>query len=141
VTGLFLQEHDLLFRLIKLLTNIQLYYNIEGMIKTIENVLKDLADMQLNLQSDVARTWIAQKVEEALNAREQESEDIIAEVKELTKETTMDVDDVIAYAMESEGYTKGDSGYDMRTGKRDITFHTEDDQQFEVTFRRIWPDD
>jgi hypothetical protein len=29
----------------------------------------------------------------------------------------------------------------MRTGKRDITFHTEDDQQFEVTFRRIWPND
>ena len=43
--------------------------------------------------------------------------------------------------MKNNGYTKGDSGYDMRTGKRDITFHTEDDQQFEVTFRRIWPSD
>jgi hypothetical protein len=107
------------------------------MIKIIEKVLKDLADMQLNLQSDVARTWIAQKVEEALNAREQESEDIIAEVKELTKETTMDVDDVIAYAMESEGYTKGDSGYDLRTGKRDVTFHDDNDNAYEVTFRKL----
>ena len=30
------------------------------MIKIIEDVLKDLVGMQLNLESDVARTWIAQ---------------------------------------------------------------------------------
>ena len=36
------------------------------MIKIIENALRDLAGMQLNLESDVARTWIAQKVEKAI---------------------------------------------------------------------------
>ena len=135
MTGLFLQEHDLLFRLIKLLTNIQLYYNIEGMIKTIENVLKDLADMQLNLESDVARTWIAEKVAVAVK----EQQDINEVLTKIVPE--QNIDDVITTAMKNNGYTKGDSGYDMRTGKRDIIFHTEDDQQFEVTFRRIWPDE
>ena len=40
--------------------------------------------------------------------------------------------------MENNGYTKGDSGYEMETGKRDIIFHTKDGHKFEVTFRRIW---
>ena len=105
--------------------------------KIIEKVLKDLADMQLNLQSDVARTWIAQKVEEALNARRQESEDIIAEVKHRQRDTVMEIDDVIAYAMESEGYAKGDSGYDLRSGRRDVTYHDGNDNAYEVTFRKI----
>jgi hypothetical protein len=111
------------------------------MIKIIENALKDLAGMQLNIESDVARTWIAQKVEKAIVAKQKESDDIIAEVKAVNVNTNMNVDDVIVSAMEHEGYSKGDSGYDFRSGKRDITFHTEDDQQFEVTFRRIWPNE
>ena len=45
------------------------------------------------------------------------------------------------WRLQNNGYTKGDSGYEMGTGKRDITFHTADDQKFEVTFRRIWPND
>jgi hypothetical protein len=109
------------------------------MIKIIENALKDLAGMQLNIESDVARTWIAQKVEKAIVAKQKD--DIIAEVKAVNVNTNMNVDDVIVSAMEHEGYSKGDSGYDFRSGKRDITFHTEDDQQFEVTFRRIWPNE
>jgi hypothetical protein len=107
------------------------------MIKIIEKVLKGLADMQLNLQSDVARTWIAQKVAGALNARRQESDDIIAEAKELTKETATAVDDVIAYAMAAEGYAKGDSGYDFRSGKRDVQFHAPNGDTYEVVFRKL----
>ena len=118
-----------------MLTNIQLYYNIEGMIKTIENALKDLADMQLNLGSDVARTWIAEKVAVAIK----EQQDITKVLTQIVPE--QNIDDVITTAMQNNGYTKGDSGYDMRAGKRDITFHTADDHKFEVTFRRIWPDD
>ena len=107
------------------------------MIKIIEKVLKGLADMQLNLQSDVARTWIAQKVAEALIARKQESDDIIAEVEHHSRDTAMDVDDVIAYAMESEGYAKGDSGYDFRSGKRDVQFHAPNGDTYEVVFRKL----
>ena len=105
--------------------------------KIIEKVLEDLADMQLNLQSEVARTWIAQKVEEALIARNRESDDIVAEAKELTKETAMDVDDVIAHAMESEGYARGDSGYDFRSGTRDVQFHAPNGDTYEVVFRKL----
>ena len=105
------------------------------MIKIIENALKDLAGMQLNLESDVARTWIAEKVAAAIK----EQQNITKVLTQIVPE--QNIDDVITTAMKNNGYTKGDSGYDMRTGKRDITFHTEDDQQFEVTFRRIWPDD
>ena len=105
------------------------------MIKIIENVLKDLADMQLNLASDVARTWIAEKVATAIKEQQDITDDLTQIVPELN------IDDVIVTAMENNGYKKGDSGYDMRAGKRDITFHTADDQKFEVTFRRIWPND
>jgi len=49
----------------------------------------------------------------------------------------MNVDDVIVSAMENNGYTKGDSGYDFRSGKRDITFHTSNKEIYEVTFRQI----
>ena len=105
--------------------------------KIIEKALEDLADMQLNLQSDVARTWIAQKVEEALSAREQESEDIIAEVKHRQRDTVMEVDDVIVAAMQDEGYERGDSGYTFQTGERDIQFHAPNGDTYEVTFRKI----
>ena len=107
------------------------------MIKIIENALRDLAGMQLNLESDVARTWIAQKIEKAITERQQQSEDVLAEIAELNRNTTMGVDDVIVSAMETEGYIKGDSGYDFRSGKRDITFHAPNDDQYEVVFRKI----
>ena len=107
------------------------------MIKIIENVLKDLADMQLNLASDVARTWIAQRIEKALVTKQSESNDIIAEVKALGINTTMGVDDIIVSAMEHEGYIKGDSGYDIQRGVRDVTFHAPNNEQYEVTFRKI----
>ena len=107
------------------------------MIKIIENALRDLAGMQLNLESDVARTWIAQKVEKAITERQQQSEDVLAEIAELNRNTTMGVDDVIVSAMEHEGYIKGDSGYDFRSGKRDITFHAPNNEQYEVVFRKI----
>ena len=105
--------------------------------KIIEKVLEELSGMQLNLQSEVARSWVAQQVELALVAREQESEDIIAEVEHHQRNTVMEVDDVIAYAMESEGYAKGDSGYDLRSGKRDVQFHAPNGDTYEVTFRKI----
>ena len=107
------------------------------MIKIIENALKDLAGMQLNLESDVARTWIAEKVEKAIVAKQKESENIIAEVKAANVNTTMNIDDVIVSAMQSEGYTKGDSGYDFRSGKRDIIFHASNNEEYEVTFRQL----
>ena len=107
------------------------------MIKIIEDVLKDLAGMQLNLESDVARTWIAQKVEKAITERQQQSEDVLAEIAELNRNTTMEVDDVIVTAMETEGYIKGDSGYDIQRGIRDVTFHASNGDQYEVTFRKI----
>ena len=107
------------------------------MIKIIENALRDLAGMQLNLESDVARTWIAQKVEKAITERQQQSEDVLAEIAEINRNTTMGVDDIIVSAMETEGYVKGDSGYDFRSGKRDITFHAPNGEQYEVVFRKI----
>ena len=105
------------------------------MIKIIENALKDLAGMQLNLESDVARTWIAQRVEKALIEKQQQTDNIITEAKSV--DTNMSVDDVIVSAMENNGYSKGDSGYDFRSGKRDITFHASNEDQYEVTFRQI----
>ena len=107
------------------------------MIKIIENALKDLAGMQLNIESDVARTWIAEKVEKAIVAKQKESDDIIAEVKSLNINTNMNVDDIIVSAMEHEGYEKGDSGYDMRLGIRDVTFHASNNDAYEVTFRKL----
>ena len=107
------------------------------MIKIIENALRDLAGMQLNLESDVARTWIAQKVEKAITERQQQSEDVLAEIAEINRNTTMGVDDIIVSAMETEGYIKGDSGYDFRSGKRDITFHAPNGEQYEVVFRQL----
>ena len=50
----------------KLLTKHKLYYNIKGMIKIIENVLKEYSDMQLNLESKVAREFLAKKINSAL---------------------------------------------------------------------------
>jgi hypothetical protein len=105
--------------------------------KIIEKALEDLAGMQLNLQSEVARTWVAQRVESALAEREQKSEDIIAEVKAVNVNTTMNVDDVIVSAMEHEGYEKGDSGYDFRSGKRDVQFHAPNGDTYEVVFRKL----
>ena len=107
------------------------------MIKIIENVLKDLVGMQLNLESDVARTWIAQKVEKAIIERQQQSEDVLAEIAEFDRNKTMGVDDIIVSAMETEGYIKGDSGYDIQRGIRDVTFHASNGDQYEVTFRKI----
>ena len=107
------------------------------MIKTIEEALRNLAGMQLNLESDVARTWIAEKVATAIIKQQTETENIIAEVKDVDVNTTMNVDDVIVSAMENNGYTKGDSGYDFRSGKRDVTFHTSNKEIYEVTFRQI----
>ena len=46
----------------KMLTNTKLYYNIKGMIKIIENVLKEYSDMQLNLESKAARKFLAEKI-------------------------------------------------------------------------------
>jgi hypothetical protein len=110
------------------------------MIKIIENALKDLAGMQLNLESDIARTWIAEKVEKAITdnrkAIANETADYI--LKDINCNTTIAVDDVITTAMENNGYTKGDSGYDINNGKRNIIFHTKNGSKFEVTFRRIW---
>ncbi len=102
------------------------------MIKTIENVLEEYSDMQLNLSSGVARTWIAKKVAEAVAQHQEITKDLTQIVPELN------IDDCIVSAMENNGYTKGDSGYEMETGKRDIIFHTKDGHKFEVTFRRIW---
>ncbi len=101
------------------------------MIKTIENVLKDLADMQLNLGSDVARTWIAEKVAVAITEQQDMTEVLTQIVPELN------IDDVIVTAMKNNGYEKGDSGYDFQTGKRDITFHAPNNDEYEVTFRKI----
>lgn len=105
--------------------------------KIIEKALEDLADMQLNLQSEVARAWIAQRVETALAEQKQESDNTIAEVLHLNRNTTMGVDDVIVTAMTTEGYEKGDSGYDFRSGKRDIQFHAPNGDTYEVVFRQL----
>ena len=105
--------------------------------KIIEKALEDLAGMQLNLQSEVARTWVAQRVESALAEQEQESEDIIAEVKHRQRDTVMEVDDVIENAMLDEGYEKGDSGYTFQTGERDVQFHAPNGDTYEVVFRKL----
>ena len=42
------------------------------MIKIIENALRNLSDMQLNLESDVARTWIAEKVATAIKEQQKD---------------------------------------------------------------------
>ena len=97
--------------------------------------MKEFADKQINLQSESARTMIASKIADVVAQHQQIEKDLTQIVPELN------IDDVIVSAMENNGYTKGDSGYDMRTGKRDIMFHTKDDHKFEVTFRRIYPDD
>ena len=107
------------------------------MIEIIENVLKDLVGMQLNLESDVARTWIAQRIEKALVEKQKQSDDVLAEIAELNRNTTMGVDDIIVSAMETEGYIKGDSGYDIQRGIRDVMFHASNGDQYEVTFRKI----
>ena len=98
------------------------------MIKIIEKTMKEFADKQINLQSETARTMIASKIADAVAQHQQIEKDLTQIVPELN------IDDVIVSAMENNGYTKGDSGYDMRTGKRDIIFHTTDDHKFEVTF-------
>ena len=66
---------------IKCLTNIKLYYNIKGMIKIIENVLKEYSDMQLNLESKAAREFLAKKINSALLAeiRKQKSETFVTD--------------------------------------------------------------
>ena len=94
--------------------------------------MKEFADKQINLQSETARTMIATTIAKAVTQHQQIEKDLTQIVPELN------IDDVIVSAMENNGYTKGDSGYDMRTGKRDIIFHTKDDHKFEVTFRRLW---
>jgi hypothetical protein len=49
----------------------------------------------------------------------------------------MEVDDVIVNAMQDEGYEKGDSGYDFRSGKRDVQFHAPTGDTYEVVFRKL----
>jgi hypothetical protein len=107
------------------------------MIKIIEDALKNLSGMQLNLESNVARTWIAQKVEKAITEHQQQSENTIVDNAELNRNTTMEVDDVIVSAMKAQGYTKSDSGYNFRSGKRDITFIDSNNKKYEVTFRQL----
>jgi len=130
------------------------------MIEIIEKALKDLSGMQLNLESNIARTWIAEKVEKAITdnrkAIANETADYILEdincntiskastqYQQIKKDLTQivpeqNIDDVITTAMENNGYTKGDSGYDINNGTRDIIFHTKNGSKFEVTFRRLW---
>ena len=105
------------------------------MIKIIEKTIKEFADKQINLQSESARTMIATTIAKAVAQHQQIEKDLTQIVPELN------IDDVIVTAMQNNGYTKGDSGYDINNGKRNIMFHTKDDHKFEVTFRRIYPDD
>jgi|TARA_B110000495_G_C22661793_1_gene391661 hypothetical protein len=100
------------------------------MIKIIENALKNLAGMQLNLESDVARYWIAEKVAAAITEHQE-----IVNLTQIVPE--LNIDDVITTAMQNNGYAKGDSGYDMRLGIRDVTFHADNDDAYEVTFRKL----
>lgn len=102
------------------------------MIKIIEKTIKEFADKQINLQSESARTMIATTIAKAVAQHQQIEKDLTQIVPELN------IDDVIVTAMQNNGYTKGDSGYDINNGKRNIMFHTKDDHKFEVTFRRIW---
>ena len=94
--------------------------------------MKEFADKQINLQSETARTMIATTIAKAVTQHQQIEKDLTQIVPE------QNIDDVITTAMENNGYTKGDSGYDMRNGERDIIFHTKDGSKFEVTFRRLW---
>ena len=87
--------------------------------------------MQLNLESDVARTWIAEKVSNAIK----QHQDINDTLTQIVPE--QNIDDVIITAMKNNGYTKGDSGYDFQTGKRDIIFHAPNNEQYEVVFRQL----
>lgn len=94
--------------------------------------MKEFADKQINLQSETARTMIATTIAKAVTQHQQIEKDLTQIVPELN------IDDVIVSAMENNGYTKGDSGYDINNGTRDIIFHTKDGSKFEVTFRRLW---
>ena len=94
--------------------------------------MKEFADKQINLQSETARTMIATTIAKAVTQHQQIEKDLTQIVPELN------IDDVITTAMENNGYTKGDSGYDINNGTRDIIFHTKDGSKFEVTFRRLW---
>ena len=102
------------------------------MIKIIEKTMKEFADKQINLQSETARTMIATTIAKAVTQHQQIEKDLTQIVPE------QNIDDVITTAMENNGYTKGDSGYDINNGTRDIIFHTKDGSKFEVTFRRLW---
>ena len=102
------------------------------MIKIIEKTIKEFADKQINLQSDTARTMIATTIAKAVAQHQQIKKDLTQIVPE------QNIDDVITTAMENNGYTKGDSGYDINNGTRDIIFHTKNGSKFEVTFRRLW---
>ena len=102
------------------------------MIKIIEKTMKEFADKQINLQSETARTMIATTIAKAVTQHQQIEKDLTQIVAE------QNIDDVITTAMENNGYTKGDSGYDINNGTRDIIFHTKDGSKFEVTFRRLW---
>ena len=44
------------------------------------------------------------KVEKAITERQQQSEDVLAEIAEINRNTTMGVDDIIVSAMETEGF-------------------------------------
>ena len=94
--------------------------------------MKEFADKQINLQSETARTMIATTIAKAVTQHQQIEKDLTQIVAE------QNIDDVITTAMENNGYTKGDSGYDINNGTRDIIFHTKDGSKFEVTFRRLW---
>ena len=94
--------------------------------------MKEFADKQINLQSETARTMIATTIAKAVTQHQQIEKDLTQIVPE------QNIDDVITTAMENNGYTKGDSGYDINNGTRDIIFHTKDGSKFEVTFRRLW---
>lgn len=102
------------------------------MIKIIEKTMKEFADKQINLQSESARTMIATTIAKAVTQHQQIEKDLTQIVPE------QNIDDVITTAMEKNGYTKGDSGYDINNGKRNIIFHTKNNSKFEVTFRRLW---
>ena len=102
------------------------------MIKIIEKTMKEFADKQINLQSETARTMIATTIAKAVTQHQQIEKDLTQIVPELN------IDDVITTAMQNNGYSKGDSGYDINNGTRDIIFHTKDGSKFEVTFRRLW---
>ena len=101
------------------------------MIKIIEKTMKEFADKQINLQSETARTMIATTIAKAVTQHQQIEKDLTQIVAE------QNIDDVITTAMENNGYTKGDSGYDIRRGVRDVTFYAPNKDQYEVTFRKI----